>query len=240
MPLTLEAGNMSILKWWVDASYASHPAMKSHTGGMLSLGKGAVYGASTKQKLNTKSSTKAELVSVNDLIPQILWTRYFLEAQGYAVTDLIINQDNQSAMLLKKNGRGSSSKRTRHINIHYFFVADRVAAGEVKIECCPTAEMLANFFTKPLQGSIFRKLRDFILNLQGDLNFTPHQDHHRSVLSNQFNQPNTKLSTTGSSDSGPVKLQSILKDEIRRPRPRVIRHPKPTINLTVPRGLRSY
>jgi hypothetical protein len=48
MPLTLEAGNMSIIKWWVDASYAVHPDMKSHTGGMMSLGKGAIYGASTK------------------------------------------------------------------------------------------------------------------------------------------------------------------------------------------------
>jgi hypothetical protein len=57
--------------------------MKSHTGGMLSLGKGATYAASTKQKLfNTKSSTKAKLVGVNDVMPQILWTRYFLEAQG--------------------------------------------------------------------------------------------------------------------------------------------------------------
>jgi hypothetical protein len=84
-------------------------------------------------------------------------------------------------MLLEKNGRGSSSKRTRHINIRYFFVADRVAAGEVKIEYCPTADMLADFFTKPLQGSIFRKFRDFILNLNSDPVPTMSRDH-RSVL----------------------------------------------------------
>jgi hypothetical protein len=217
MPLTLEANNMSIVKWWVDAAYAVHPDMKSHTGGLMSLGKGAIYGASTKQKLNTKSSTEAELVGVNDVMCQILWTRYFLEAQGYAVTDSIINQDNQSAMLLEKNGRGSSSKRTRHINIRYFFVADRVAAGEVKIQYCPTEEMLADFFTKPLQGSIFRRFRNFILNIQGDLASPTSQDH-RSVLRKRYN---SKLSPTRNntpasqlSDSGPLKPMTISRDKI--------------------------
>jgi hypothetical protein len=66
----------------------------------------------------------------------------------------------------KKNGRASSGKGTRHINIRYFFVADRVASNEVSIEycCCPTGEMIADFFTKPLQGSLFQKFRDFIMN----------------------------------------------------------------------------
>jgi hypothetical protein len=74
MPLTLKSENISIIKWWVDKSYAVHPDMKSHTGGMMTLGKSTIYGASTKQKLNTKSSTKAKLVGVNDLMPQVLWT----------------------------------------------------------------------------------------------------------------------------------------------------------------------
>jgi hypothetical protein len=60
MPLALEADNMHIVKWWVDASFAVHPDMKSHTGGVMSLRKGAVYGSSTWQKLNTRSSTEAE------------------------------------------------------------------------------------------------------------------------------------------------------------------------------------
>jgi hypothetical protein len=63
-------------------------------------------------------------------MPQVLWTRYFLEAQGYGVEDLIVYQNNQIAILLENNGRGSSGKRTRHINIQYFFVTDRITAGE--------------------------------------------------------------------------------------------------------------
>ncbi len=47
---------------------------------------------------------------VDDIMPQIIWSRNFLEAQGYGVTDNVVFQDNQSAMLLEKNGKRSSSK----------------------------------------------------------------------------------------------------------------------------------
>jgi hypothetical protein len=124
-----------------------------------------VYSISRKQRLNTKSSTEAELVGVDDGMPLVVWTRNFLTAQGYVVRDNVVYQDNQSTMLLAKNGRASSGRRTQHIDIRYFFVTDRVKRGELRIEYCPTADMVADFFTKPLQGSLFRKLRGIILNL---------------------------------------------------------------------------
>ena len=168
MPLTLEATDVSIVKWWADASFAVHPDMKSHTGGIMTLGKGAIYGTSTRQKINTKSSTEAELVGVNDVMPQVLWTRYFLESQGYEVKESIVYQDNKSTILLAENGKASSSRRTRHINIRYFFVKDRVASGEVTIQYCPTEKMMADYFTKPLQGALFTKMRDEIMNVNPD------------------------------------------------------------------------
>jgi hypothetical protein len=163
--LTLEADDVRIVKWWVDASYAVHDDLKSHTGGTMSLGKGSIYSASKTQRLNTKSSTEAELVGVDDVSAQILWTRYFLEGQGYDVKDNTLYQDNQSAMLLEKNGRASSSKRTRHINVRYFFITDRIKSRELNVAYCPTGDMVADYFTKPLQGSAFRKLRDIIMNV---------------------------------------------------------------------------
>jgi hypothetical protein len=179
MPLTLEADDIQLVKWWADASFAVHADMKSHTGGAMSLGKGVIYGTSTRQKINTRSSTEAELVAVNEVLPQILWTRYFLEAQGYGTIDSIVYQDNQSAILLEKNGRASSSKRTRHLNIRYFFVTDRINAGEVEIQYCPTTAMIADFFTKPLQGTLFKSFRDFIMNVDHGAQRTR---DHRSVL----------------------------------------------------------
>ena len=139
--------------------------MKSHTGGTLSLGKGTIYSTSKKQKLNTKSSTESELVGIDDIMPQILWTRYFLSAQGFEVKDNLIYQDNQSCMKLAINGRASSGKRTRHINIRYFFITDRIKSNEVNIKYCPTEMLLADFYTKPLQGSLFKIFRNMILNI---------------------------------------------------------------------------
>ena len=109
------------ITWWVDAAFGVHQDFCSHNGGMLSLGKGLIYSTSTKQKLNTKRSTEAELVAVDDLMPQILSTQICLEAQGFKVKDKIINQDNQSAIKLENNGRGSrGKKKNRHVNIRFF------------------------------------------------------------------------------------------------------------------------
>jgi len=164
--LTLEGDDLRVVKWWVDGSFAIHPDMKSHTGATMMMGKGSIYSTSIRQKLNTKSSTEAELVAVDDVMPQILWTQYFLKAQGYDVETATIYQDNQSAMLLEKNGKGSSGKRTRHVNIRYYFVTDRIKSKEVQVEYCPTGIMRGDFFTKPLQGTPFRTFRDQILNVK--------------------------------------------------------------------------
>jgi hypothetical protein len=82
----------------VDASYGVHHDMRSHTGGLLSLGKGAIYALSTLQKLNAKSSTEAELVGVNDVL---LWTKYLLQEQGYRCDESIIYQDNKALYTVK-------------------------------------------------------------------------------------------------------------------------------------------
>ena len=116
-PLILSADGSGVLMWYVDASFAVHPNMRSHTGGGLTMGRGFPIVTSTKQKLNTCSSTESELVGVNNMMPIVVWSRYFLMAQGYGVTQNLLLQDNRSSMLLEKNGRASSGKQTWHINI---------------------------------------------------------------------------------------------------------------------------
>ena len=145
--------------WYVDASFTVHPNMCGHTGGGLTLGRGFPILVSTKQKLNTRNSTESELVGVDDMMPIICWTCYFLLSQGYGIIENLLLQDNKSSILLERNGRVSSGKRTRHINIRYFFITDRVNMKEISIDWCPTKEMVADFMTKPLQGSLFKKLR---------------------------------------------------------------------------------
>ena len=128
--------------------------------------KGFGYNTSTKQKINTKSSTEAELVGCDDVIGQIIWTNYFLEWQGYECNNTILYQDNKSAILLAKNGKFSSGKRTKHINIRYFFITDRIENGELEVQYCPTDNMVADFFSKPLQGSKFTEFRKLIMNIK--------------------------------------------------------------------------
>ena len=79
--------------------------------------------------------------------------------------DNIIFQDNRSAILLSKNGKSSSMKRTKHIDIRYFFITDKLNKGEVSMEWCPTGDMIADFFTKPVQGSQFQRLHDAIMGM---------------------------------------------------------------------------
>ena len=98
----------------------------SHTGGFMTMGTGGAYVQSSKQNLKTQSSTEADLVGGDNVPTRVIWTRYFLKEQGYIIHDNIIYQDNQSAIKLENNGRRSSNKRTRHINIRNYFIADRI------------------------------------------------------------------------------------------------------------------
>ena len=100
-PLVLGADNNGLLMWYVDASFAVHPNMRGHTGGGLTMGRGFPISVSTKQKLNTRSSTESELVGVDDMMPIICWTRYFLLSQGYGIIENLLLQDNKSSILLE-------------------------------------------------------------------------------------------------------------------------------------------
>jgi hypothetical protein len=80
----------------------------------------------------------------------------FPVVQGYGIIENLLLQDNKSLTLLEQNGKASSGKRTRHINIRYFFITDLVNMKEISIGWYPTKKMVADFMTKSLQGSHFR------------------------------------------------------------------------------------
>eukprot|EP00957_Ditylum_brightwellii_P115423 8803185-Ditylum_brightwellii.AAC.1 len=151
--------------------------MNSHTGATMIPEKGSVYSMSTRQKINTKSSTETKLVGVNDALSMILWTCYFIEAQGYDVDRSIVIQDNKSAMLLETNGKVLSGKRTRHINIRYFLVQDIVEKKGIDVEYCPTVDIVEDYFSKPLQGKKFRDFQTKILNHKKIAMINPSQEY---------------------------------------------------------------
>ena len=153
--------------------------MKGHTGATLSLGKGGIYSGSWKQHLVAHSSTESEIIGVYDVLPLVLWMKQFLEEQGWKDSATVIYQDNTSSILLERNGRSSNTKRMKHMNIRYFYVTEQVKKKAVHVTHCPTEEMIGDFFTKPLQGSLFIRMRNYIMGSEEP----GYQALPRSVLS---------------------------------------------------------
>jgi hypothetical protein len=156
LPQVLGAAQTGVLQWYVDASFAVYQDMRGQTGGALTLGRGCPTVQTMKAKCTTRSSTIQELVAVDEMMSDILWTRLFMKEQGIKVRDNILYQDNKSAILLEKNGWVSSSKRTKHIEIRYYYVADRIANGDLTVVWCPTDKMI-------VQGKMFIKFRDMLM-----------------------------------------------------------------------------
>ena len=130
----------------------------------MSFGRGVVHTKSSKQKLNTKSSTKSEVVGVSDYIPfDIIWLSNFMKEQGYELIGNFVYQDNLSAIKMEKIGLKSCGQKSKHIDIRYFFIKDLVDKNFLKIKYCPTEQMLADFFTKLLQGKLFHRLRAVVM-----------------------------------------------------------------------------
>ena len=150
---------------YVDASHAAHMDMRGQTGVCVSMGYGVLHGRSVKQQINTKSSTEMELVGASDYLPYPIWMIRFLEGQGYTVCERTLHQDNESTIKLLRNGQKSAGQRSRHIDIRYFWITDRLKQEGIGVQYCPTEIMLADFFTKPLQGNVFWAMRDVVQGL---------------------------------------------------------------------------
>ena len=131
-----------------DASYIAHPDSKGPHW-WEQLGKGAIISWSNKQKLNVMSSTEGELVSAHEVLPTTLLSKYFIEAQGYDVEQMILYQDSQDMMRLKVNCQFSSTKWTKHINAWYFFITDHIEKRDIEVYYCPNEMMWVNILDNP-------------------------------------------------------------------------------------------
>ena len=176
LPLIIGWDQSGELVWSVDASFAVHKDFRGHTGGCLSLGTGSLMSMSMKQKLNTKSSTESELVGCDDVMNFMVWVKLFFEWQMKDHNDdektkligkrTILLQDNTSAIQLERFGKRSSTKRTRHLSIKYHYVTSKLKDQTITaVTYTPTTAMLADYLSKPLQGSLFRKHRNAIMGI---------------------------------------------------------------------------
>ena len=86
-----------------------------------------------QKKLNTKSSTDAEVVGVSDYLPQSIWICLSMEAQVYDIKQNIIFQENQITTSMENNGKESCTRNSRQINVRYLFVKERVDSNNKSI-----------------------------------------------------------------------------------------------------------
>jgi len=168
LKLNFAKGDNLSLVAYIDASYAIHYDCKSHTGGLILLGGSTIYTQSSKQSLNAKSSTEAEIIALSDVCGQVTWIRQLLQAQGVELQATNVYEDNMSVLTMVRNGR-PTTKHSRHINIRFFHAHDLEAREEIVVKFVPTESQLADFFTKPIQGTRFKTLRDTILGATPDV-----------------------------------------------------------------------
>ena len=156
-------GDLSRIVAYVDASFASHPDGKGHTGLVIKWGAVTLGTISRKQKIATKSSTEAELVGLTDVLSEVERTNDYMQEQGMNLDVPIVYQDNMSTITLVTNER-SGNIRTRHLSARRAIAYESCSVlRTVSIRYIRTAEMLADVLTKPLGGRLFHKFADDLL-----------------------------------------------------------------------------
>ena len=142
-----------------DADYAGDLDDRHSTSGNLFLmSEAAVTWTSKKQPIVTLSTAEAEYVSLSTATQEATWIRYLLSDLHMSPQEpTTIMEDNQGAICIASNPVIHS--RTKHINIRYHYVREAVGSKAIKIQYCPTEEMVADLLTKPLYKERFIKLR---------------------------------------------------------------------------------
>jgi hypothetical protein len=129
------------------------------------------------------------LVGVADAMNFVEWIQLFVEQQIMSINDdsvlkkigcdTVIQQDNTSTIQLENNGKQSSTKRTRHINIRYFYITSKIKDGSMRVIYHPTKQMVSDYLTKPLQGSLFRTHRNSIMG---------HDENSIAICNREYNE----------------------------------------------------
>jgi hypothetical protein len=164
--LRLHSGEGIVLYATVDASYACHTDLKSHTGCTLHLGRksGSVFSLSKKQTITADSSTVAELIAAHLAAHEIMWARNLLLELGYPQTNpTTLFEDNLSTIsLIVNKGNG---QRSKHIDLRYNFVREQVVEQVLDMIHLPGVDMTSDILTKPLGPTAFLHLRPRLLGM---------------------------------------------------------------------------
>ena len=132
-----------------DASFASEEDGKSISGNIFMSGGGPIIWGSRKQRMVVLSTTEAEYVALTEAMREAAWLRNLYKELGYEQTEpMLIRGDNQGSMSIAEDPQ--FHKRTKHFNVKVHYIREKIKEKTIKVEYCPTAEMIADIMTKPL------------------------------------------------------------------------------------------
>lgn len=153
------------LVYWIDASYNLHFDSRGHTGIVATVGENnaPIFVKSQKQRLNTRSSTEAELVAADEGVLHLLWMILVFDFLGYPQRPVKVYQDNQSTIRVCQTGH-SKSGRLKHMVVRYDFLYSQQEVKNVTFVYVKTTDMLADVLSKPVDKPTFFRLRRRLLN----------------------------------------------------------------------------
>lgn len=142
-----------------DANWAGDVDTRRSTSGyVFKIADSTISWSSRKQATVAKSTTEAEYVSLSQATQEAIWMRQLLSDVGHkADKPTLLYEDNQGAIEIAKNQRLHS--RTKHIDITFHFIRERISSNEIKVMYCESESMLADIMTKGLSKIRFEKLR---------------------------------------------------------------------------------
>ena len=145
-----------------DADWAGDvDSRRSTSGYVFKIGDSTISWCSKRQVTVAKSSTEAEYVALSIASQEAIWLRQLMNDIAHKITSpTIIYEDNNGAIELSKNAKYHN--RTKHIDISFHFVRERVDLKEILVTYCPTNEMVADVLTKGLNKFLFEKFRGLL------------------------------------------------------------------------------
>lgn len=158
--LRYKKGEKLSLVGYADADFATCPETRRSTGGYIFLGKGnsPVTWCLRRQSSPASSTCEAEYVALYDAVQEASWLKQVLEGLGEKVSSIPVYEDNEAALTLAKHP--ANHKRTKHIDVKYHIIRDKMLKGVVNIEPIRTHEQMADGLTKAVVGEKFHRFRD--------------------------------------------------------------------------------
>ena len=148
-------GNM-ILDGFCDADWVGQPHRHLISGYLFHMGVGAVTWSSKKQYIVALSSMEAEYIMQTHTVKEAMYLHVFVQEICGLDKPIMINCDNQGAIMLSKDNRFHA--QTKHIDIQYHFVQEEVEDGKITLKYIPTDKNPADVITKPLTKTKFHQI----------------------------------------------------------------------------------